>query len=306
MNELIPTNQVDLSAVAAFALQTVAKSSARIYGQTYRLWIDWNAQTGGDPLDLRPAQVIAFIEGQDTTKPTRQRQLAALRKLAQMRYILAPTDDAKRQLEALSFIKAQGDPERGQERTRKALTPAEADRVLRVWDAKTNAAKRNRALVGLLALSGMRRAELAALRWQDIDFDNGIVLIRHGKGDQERSAPIAGEFALEALRTWYAGQGGSRVYIFCAVNKGDHLGADKPITGTDVYRIIQATAAIAGVDFKPHDLRRTFITEALSTGTPIQTVQAAAGHARGETTLKYAQAVSAREARKALKLRYGD
>lgn len=306
MNEVIPTNQVDLSAVAAFALQTVAKSSARIYGQTYRLWLDWNAQTGGDPLDLRPAQVIAFIEGQDTTKSTRQRQLAALRKWAQMRYVLDPTDNAKRQLEALMLIKIHADPERGQERTRKALTPAEADRVLRVWDANTNTAKRNRALVGLLALSGMRRAELAALRWQDVDFENGIVLIRHGKGDQERTAPIAGEFALDALQAWYAGQGGQRVYIFCAVNKGDRLGADKPISGTDVYRIIQATAALSGVEFKPHDLRRTFITEALATGTPIQTVQAAAGHARGETTLKYAQVVNAREARKMLKLRYGD
>ena len=34
-------------------------------------------------------------------------------------------------------------------------------------------------------------------------------------------------------------------------------------------------------------------------------VQAAAGHARGETTLRYAQAVDARRARRELKLRYG-
>ena len=60
-----------------------------------------------------------------------------------------------------------------------------------------------------------------------------------------------------------------------------------------------------GVAFKPHDLRRTFITEALATGTPLATVQAAAGHARSETTLHYAQAVDARHARRELKLRYG-
>jgi integrase len=57
--------------------------------------------------------------------------------------------------------------------------------------------------------------------------------------------------------------------------------------------------------FKPHDLRRTFITEALATGTPLATVQAAVGHARGETTLSYAQAVNARQARRELRLRYG-
>jgi integrase len=40
--------------------------------------------------------------------------------------------------------------------------------------------------------------------------------------------------------------------------------------------------------FQPHDLRRTFITEALATGTPLATVQAIVGHAQGSTTLGYA------------------
>ena len=60
-----------------------------------------------------------------------------------------------------------------------------------------------------------------------------------------------------------------------------------------------------GVEFKLLALRRTFITEALATGTPLATVQAAAGHTQGETTLRYAQAVKARLVRKMLKLRYG-
>ncbi len=93
--------------------------------------------------------------------------------------------------------------------------------------------------------------------------------------------------------------------MFCAVKKGDRMGADRPIDGTDVYRVVKATEKRSGVAFKPHDLRRTFITEALATGTPLATVQAAAGHARGETTLRYAQAVDARRARGELKLRYG-
>jgi integrase len=63
---------------------------------------------------------------------------------------------------------------------------------------------------------------------------------------------------------------------------------------------------LSGVEFKPHDLRRTYITEALATSTLLATVQAAAGHARGETTLRYAQAVNARQARKSLRFRYGE
>jgi len=96
-----------------------------------------------------------------------------------------------------------------------------------------------------------------------------------------------------------------REYVFCPVERGGHIGKDIPIKGTDVYRIVKATEQMIGIEFKPHDLRRTLITEALATGTPIQTVQAIAGHTRGETTLGYAQAVDARNARKKLKLRYG-
>ena len=133
-----------------------------------------------------------------------------------------------------------------------------------------------------------------------------MVTVRHGKGDKSREVPLAGDLALEALRAWQRCMEAGRVYVFCRITRhGDSLGDDKPIRGTDIYEIIQKTSALAGVEFKPHDLRRTFITEALATGTPLATVQAAAGHARGETTLRYAQAVDARQARKTLKLRYG-
>jgi integrase len=99
--------------------------------------------------------------------------------------------------------------------------------------------------------------------------------------------------------------GAGRAYVFCPIVKADKLGKDKPISGTDVYRIVKATEGLSGIEFKPHDLRRTFITEALATSTPLVTVQSAAGHARGETTLRHAQAVDARRARRELKLRYG-
>ena len=81
--------------------------------------------------------------------------------------------------------------------------------------------------------------------------------------------------------------------------------AARTFSATCLHKLGTWRDAECGIVFKPHDLRRTFITEALATGTPLATVQAAAGHARGETTLHYAQAVDARTARKALKLRYG-
>ena len=308
--EIATAGQLVFEELLDLTLATVAQSSARIYRQTFELWRDWCAENGTTALDLRPLQVLRFLGEQAVTKATRQRQLSALRKLAQMVYILAPSEDTRRLVEALKVIKApvasltSGETS-GKERSKRALAPHEADKVLRVWDMATNTHRRNQALIAVLALGALRRSEAAVLRWQDIDFENGVVTVQHGKGDKPREVPLAGEFALDALRVWQRCQTTGRVFVFCPLRKGDHLGADKPITGTDVYRIVKATEDLCGIEFKPHDLRRTFITEALATGTPLATVQAAAGHARGETTLHYAQAVDARRARKELKLRYG-
>ena len=40
----------------------------------------------------------------------------------------------------------------------------------------------------------MRRAEVIALKWQDIDWEAGIIIVRHSKGDKYREiAMVAGE-----------------------------------------------------------------------------------------------------------------
>jgi integrase len=293
-----------LDELITLTLQTVAPSSARVYQQTYHLWADYCHNAGVQPLNLHPANVLAFLSAQDTSKATRQRQLSALRKLAQMALILRGSDDDRRIYEALQVIKAPT-TSGGQERNRRALAPSEADKLFRVWREDTPLHRRNHALIAVLALGGIRRAEAAALRWHDVDFENGVLSIRHGKGDKRREVPLAGELALNALRHWHMVQPAEREFVFCPIRKGGNIGTDKPITGTDVYRVVEHTQKLSGIEFKPHDLRRTFITEALATGTPLATVQAIAGHARGDTTLGYAQAVNAREARKALKLRYG-
>jgi integrase/recombinase XerD len=302
---LLPSVKTAFDDLMDVTLMTITASSQRIYRQTYSAWAAWCGLSEINPLDMRPAHVLDFLNSQLTSKATRQRQLSALRKLAAMMQVLQPTEAHRQIHDALKLIKAPVPESNTKERSRRALAPREADKLLRLWDGATLADTRNRALVAILLLGGVRRSEAAALRWQDVDFENGIVTVRHGKGDKSREVPLAGEFALEALVAWQGAQPEGREYVFCPLERGDHLGKDQSISGTDVYRIWAVTASAAGVESKPHDARRTLITEALATGTPLATVQAMAGHARGETTLRYAQAVDARRARKELKLRYG-
>ena len=46
---------------------------------------------------------------------------------------------------------------------------------------------RNRAIVLLLCMAGLRNSELRNLRLSDLDFENGTISVRHGKGDKSRT-----------------------------------------------------------------------------------------------------------------------
>ena len=283
----------------------VAPSTLRVYRHTFSQWHSWCSQQAIDPLDLWPANVGAFLTSSPTSKGTRQHQLSALRKLAQALYLATGDPVAERMTAALKLVKPPAENASENHRPKRALTPAMADKVLRVWQGDDPIQHRNAALIALLALTGLRRSEAAALRWSDLDLENRVVSVRHGKGDKAREVAIVGDYAVEALLTWFERQGGGREFVFCSVGKGGQLGADQPITGTDVYRVVKATEAESGVAFRPHDLRRTFITEALATGTPLADVQAQAGHSQASTTLLYAQPVNAKERLSRMRLRYG-
>jgi len=287
-------------------LKTVARTTKRVYGQTYRSWCDWCAAAGLDPLELTFANVAVFLESQQVGKSTRQRQLSAIRKLAEMLAILDYSNPAREAAyKSLMKLRVGQMEDGGVERDRHALTPAQADKVLRIWTDGTRLHRRNRALIAVLFLAGLRRSEAAALRWNDINLDDGLIHIRHGKGDVERDVVLAGDLAVEALREWRLALGEDRAYVFPSMAKGDKLGEDAPTDPQTVYRVVKSTEQQTGVPFSPHTARRTFITEALTTGAPLADVQAQAGHQQAATTLRYARPVDALQRKSRLRLRYG-
>src|SRR5207237_1866650 len=63
-------------------------------------------------------------------------------------------------------------------------------------------ATRDKALLELTYSSALRVSELVALRWTDIDLDEGLVRVL-GKGGKTRVVPV-GRAAREALAAWRA------------------------------------------------------------------------------------------------------
>lgn len=303
MNAITPADP-DRAAFANITQQvtrTVAKSSARVYAGIYRRWQAYAEAAGVSPIDLRPANVYPYLEALTVGKRTRMLHLHALRSAARVLFIATGDPEVERTLKALSMIRAPEPEDARPERQRRALNPSQVNRLLDIWTGERPIEQRNRALITLLFATGARRSEIAALRWTDLDLADATITIRHGKGDKERVASIAGEAAIAALQTWRQTNAGE--YVFPAAWKNGRMRGDEPMTADAVYRIVKQTEQLTGVEFRPHDARRTMITEALATGTPLADVQAQAGHANASTTLLYAQAVDARN--REFRLRYG-
>ena len=113
-----------------------------------------------------------------------------MRKLLEL---LAIADDGYRQhYDAVkSFLKvhATDDDKIRPERVKRTLSPHEATALLGVWrNDNGDIGIRNDVMIRLLIYTGLRRSELVALRWSDINFEDMTITVRHGKGDKERVA----------------------------------------------------------------------------------------------------------------------
>ncbi len=125
---------------------------------------------------------------------------------------------------------------------------------------RTAAGARDAAILAVLYVGGLRRAELAALRAEHYTPDPATLRIMHGKGDKERLVPLTSS-ADAALRAWLDLRGRHEGPLFVPINKGGRIGrASTALTPHAIYAILARRAGEAGVaHVSPHDLRRTFV-----------------------------------------------
>lgn len=150
---------------------------------------------------------------------------------------------------------------------------------------------RDGAMLAVLRVTGLRRAEVAALRVDDYDPEERRLVVR-GKGNKTRVVPIEDAGARDALADWLflRGRVGTLIPdapLFTRIPKGGQLTEDA-LTDQGVYWILRKRGEQAGVrPFTPHDLRRSFAGDLLDAGVDLPTVQALMGHAGVDTTAKY-------------------
>lgn len=142
---------------------------------------------------------------------------------------------------------------------------------------------RDKALILFMVDSGLRRAEVCALNWGDVNMQNGLVKVMQGKGKKDRSAVIGATTrrALLAYRRTLADRDG---VLFQSRN-----GAR--FTGSGLLCIFRRLTKRTGIHITPHALRRTFVILSLRAGMDVLHLQAMLGHENLEMTRHYAQMV---------------
>lgn len=278
--------------------------------QTYREWIERFVRFHGDadPGTLGESEVREFLEylavARSVSASTQNQAFSALLFLYDV-ILERPLGDLRDVLRA----------RRGM-RLPVVLSREEVHRVLSGMEGTLGLIAR------VLYGTGMRLMECLRLRVKDVDFDRGLITIREGKGDKDRTVMLPealrgaltshlervrilwesdratglpGVWMPDALDRKYpqAGKEWEWMWVF----PGKRLSVD-PRSGlerrhhaheTAVQRAVKAAARVARIpkSMGCHTLRHSFATHLLERGTDLRSVQELLGHQSVETTQIY-------------------
>jgi site-specific recombinase XerD len=146
-------------------------------------------------------------------------------------------------------------------------------------------ADRDRAMAGLMLLSGLRSAEVLGLAVADVDIGRGWVRVA-GKGGKERRVPLDPDVAGLIQSYLLAGRPETASRALFVVAKGPHRG--QPLTAAGLRRVFRYHREISGVAAgHPHALRHTFGTALAEAGVDLPVLQALMGHDHADSSAAY-------------------
>ena len=144
---------------------------------------------------------------------------------------------------------------------------------------------RDRAIAGLMLLSGLRSAEVLGLVVADVDIGGGWVRVM-GKGGKERRVPLDPEVAGLIQSYLLAERPETASRVLFVVAKGPTRG--QPLTAAGLRRVFRYHREISGVAAgHPHALRHSFGTALAEAGVDLPVLQALMGHDHADSSATY-------------------
>lgn len=137
-------------------------------------------------------------------------------------------------------------------------------------------------IIRQLALTGCRRTEIVALRWEDVDIESSCLRLADSKeGASVRPIGLSVVEYLEERRSKF-----SKTHVFPGGGEDNPFGSFQ----NHWEKIFQNTTM---ADVTPHVLRHSFASVANDLGFTESTIAALIGHSRGSVTSKYIHTLDA-------------
>jgi integrase/recombinase XerD len=145
---------------------------------------------------------------------------------------------------------------------------------------------KHKMMISLLYSSGLRLSEVLHLKVKDIDIHEKIITVRGGKGNKDRITVLSEKIISDLFVFMEDRKPNDLVFVS---NQKSNTGKDRPLTSRSVENVLQKALVKAKISKKgtPHDLRHTFATHLLESGTDIHLIQKLLGHKHLSTTTIY-------------------
>ena len=152
------------------------------------------------------------------------------------------------------------------EKRRQRLVPSHA--LPEWWAAVMEEPPLCRDFLQVALFTGMRRSEIAGLRWENIDLRARTLTVPRTKNGDPLTLPLSNYLARLLIERKLAT--GPTPFVFPSRSASGHVEEVKSFTARVAVR--------SGIEFSLHDLRRTFITIAESLDVPAYTLKRLLNH----------------------------
>jgi integrase len=150
---------------------------------------------------------------------------------------------------------------------------------------------RNRAIILLLSTYGVRRSQVSALQFEDIDWFEGTILFAAHKGGKEIHHDLT-QAAAESLADYLRNERptGDSNYVFLR-HRPPHL----RLNPAAISEMVRARMEHCGLPPRyPHSFRHAFATRLLRSGQPVKAIADLLGHRSLDAVAIYAKVDHAR------------
>ena len=154
--------------------------------------------------------------------------------------------------------------------------------------SETLRGKRDHAILAVLLGCGLRRAEIVAIRIEDLQLreEHWVIADLVGKGRHVRTVPMPA-WVKNAVDEWASAAGISEGMIFRRINREGRVWGPG-LTSKAIWHVVKAAAKRGGLqNLAPHDLRRTCARLCHLAGGELEQIQFLLGHVSVQTTERY-------------------